>query len=40
MPPPTVDASESVPPHTTDVDDPVPPPEGEAVVDGESEAFG
>lgn len=40
MPPPTLDASESVPPSIIDPIDPVPPPEGEAVADAKLEAFG
>lgn len=40
MPPPTLDASESVPPPTADVADLVSPPEGEADVDTELEVFG
>lgn len=40
MPPPIINAFESVPPPTTDASDPVPHPEGEAVAGAKPEAFG
>lgn len=39
MPPPTIDAFESVPPHIADVVDPMLPLEGEDVAGAEPDAF-